>query len=261
MHAQRAYKLVLQYTVQRVCGPPSLGEEVVFRNLAASTSLGELQMIAALLSVVVGSAGDDACSLAAERVRHSLSGQLATHARDDEFVYLDNGVVRVGIDLTRGGSIGFLADAHTPTTNLINTHDMGREVQLSYYSGPSFYNPPTAEYPAGACNRLFRGQEWPWNPIGAGDVDGNHGDILNLTHDGTSAHVLTRPLQWACHHVACDCTFEQTFSLHTPAGTGVRVDTVRLLPLCTSCNTSYRLLLSDSHCLPASDAGAPHGAH
>ena len=94
------------------------------------------------------------------RSRPSGSGtrsqdRLATHARDDEFVYLDNGVVRVGIDLTRGGSIGFLADAHTPTTNLINTHDMGREVQLSFYAPPNTYNPPTAAYPDGACDHLF----------------------------------------------------------------------------------------------------------
>lgn len=144
----------------------------------------------------------------------------------DRFQYLDNGVIRVGIDLTRGGSIGFLGVASDPSVNVINSHDMGREVQLSFYSGPSFYNPPTSSFPNGACNKLFMNKPWPWNPIGAGDVDGNHGAVLNLTSTSTTAHLLTRPLQWACHNVACDCTFEQTFSLATPAGTGVRVDNV-----------------------------------
>ena len=149
---------------------------------------------------------------------------LLTHA--GRVVYLDSGIVRVGIDLERGGSIGYLAASGTPSNNVINCHDMGREVQLSFYSGPKFYNPPTHQYPNGACDRLFRGQQWPWNPIGAGDVDGNRGRILNVTQTNESAYLLTRPLQWACHDVPCDCTFEQTFSVATPAGTGVKVDNV-----------------------------------
>ena len=140
--------------------------------------------------------------------------------------YLDNGIVRIGIDLTRGGSIGYLASSVNPVDNVINSHDMGREVQLSFYSGPHFYNLPTAKYPQGACDKLFGGQPWAWNPIGAGDIDGNHGRILHLNASTTHAHVVTQPLQWACHDVPCDCTFEQTFSLHTPSGTGVRVDNV-----------------------------------
>ena len=96
----------------------------------------------------------------------------------------------------------------------------GRVVQLSYYAGPNFYNPPTPAHPEGACNKLFSGQEWPWNPIGAGDIDGNHGAVLNISHTATSVHVVTRPLQWACHDVVCECEFEQHIELD---GTGVHV--------------------------------------
>ena len=92
---------------------------------------------------------------------------------------------------------------------VVNAHDMGREIQLSYYSGPKVYNPPTEAYPDGACDKLFGGVPWPWNPIGAGDVDGNHGQILSFTKTVSSWHILTQPLQWACHNVSCDCTFEQ----------------------------------------------------
>ena len=143
----------------------------------------------------------------------------------DRYTYLDNGVIRVGVDLTRGGSIGFLADSKDPSNNVINCHDMGREVQLSFYAPPNPYNPSTSAYPDGACDHLFMNTTWPWNPIGAGDIDGNHGSIISVSHPtNTSIHVVTRPLQWACHNVACDCTFEQTISLDgTPGGTGVRV--------------------------------------
>jgi hypothetical protein len=77
--------------------------------------------------------------------------------------------------------------------NVINKHDMGREIQLSFYSGrkcscPSAsticppactafscrrsaanpYNPPTEAHPEGACPPgLFGPSGWPWNPIGA----------------------------------------------------------------------------------------------
>jgi hypothetical protein len=40
------------------------------------------------------------------------------------------------------------------------TSDMGREVQLSFYSGPVPYDP--ADCPP------WSGSDWPWNPIGAG---------------------------------------------------------------------------------------------
>jgi hypothetical protein len=50
------------------------------------------------------------------------------------------------------------ASGDPATSNVINAHDMGREVQLSFYDGPTFYNPPTSAYPSGACDKLFGGQ-------------------------------------------------------------------------------------------------------
>ena len=58
---------------------------------------------------------------------------------DDRFLFLDNGLVRVGVDATRGGSIGWLSASGG--RNLVNHADMGREVQLSFYAGPDPYNP------------------------------------------------------------------------------------------------------------------------
>jgi hypothetical protein len=151
-----------------------------------------------------------------------LSGKT-TDGLDGNLVYLDNGVIRVGIDLSRGGSIAYLSTSRgaTAATNVINAHDMGREVQLSFYSGPAFYNPN------GRCNKLFHGREWPWNPIGAGDIKGHHGKILHHSGNRTHLHVVTRPLQWACDNVPCDCVFDQMISLEgNPGNTGVRVEAV-----------------------------------
>ena len=53
---------------------------------------------------------------------------------DAKMSYLDNGVVKVGVDLNRGGAIVYLAPA--AGGNLINNFDFGRQVQLSFFSFP-----------------------------------------------------------------------------------------------------------------------------
>jgi hypothetical protein len=65
---------------------------------------------------------------------------LLTKASQAAMSYLDNGVVKVGIDLAKGGSITYLSKSGT-ANNIINSYDLGRQVQQSYYSGPSLYDP------------------------------------------------------------------------------------------------------------------------
>ena len=99
---------------------------------------------------------------------------LAERSNRGNYEFIDNGVIRVGVDMDRGGVIGYLAPSDERLGNVINEHDMGREVQLSFYAGPAFYNPEDK------CDKLFMGQEWPWNPIGAGDIKGNHGKTKDI---------------------------------------------------------------------------------
>lgn len=153
----------------------------------------------------------------AVRVAAAAVAVLAAASADDSFLFLDNGVVRIGVDATRGGSIGWLS-ASGSSRNLVNHADMGREVQLSFYAGPNPYNPNDL------CNTTWG--PWPWNPIGeyelhrsalncrrkapttlgaearsprdagAGDVAGNAGAILDVANSSTSISVRSRPLQW-----------------------------------------------------------------
>lgn len=138
-------------------------------------------------------------------------------APSERFEFVQLGSLKVGVDMSRGGSIAYMSSDATKGVNIVNAADMGREIQLSFYSGPDPYNPPTEAYPNGACDKLFGGVPWPWNPIGAGDVDGNHGQILSFSKTATSWHLVTRPLQWACHNVSCDCTFEQVRAAASPS--------------------------------------------
>lgn len=63
------------------------------------------------------------------------AGASRVTASRDAFVFLDNGVIRVGVDATRGGSIGWLS-LSSSNESLVNKHDEGREIQLSFYAGP-----------------------------------------------------------------------------------------------------------------------------
>ena len=60
----------------------------------------------------------------------SSSSSLPRAAADDSFVFISNGLIDVGIDATRGGSIGYLGTSGAGGRNLVNTFDMGREVQV-----------------------------------------------------------------------------------------------------------------------------------
>lgn len=140
-------------------------------------------------------------------------GRICT-CRESDMMVLDNGEVKLGVDLLRGGSISYFGPSGSDL-NLVNAFDLGRLIQMSYYSGPEFYNPD------GKCNKLFRGQEWGWNPIGAGDLQHNAGEITTRWSNATDAHVVTIPMQWACKNVPCECEFEQRVTL---AGAGARID-------------------------------------
>ena len=49
--------------------------------------------------------------------------------------FLDDGEVRVGMDLTLGGAATFISSKDHPG-NIINSADLGRQIQMSHYSGP-----------------------------------------------------------------------------------------------------------------------------
>ena len=67
-----------------------------------------------------------------------------------EMSWLDNGQVRVGVDLKHGGALVFLSRGGGK--NRVNNYDFGRQVQLSFYAGPVPYAEAGQE-PAPHCGR------------------------------------------------------------------------------------------------------------
>jgi hypothetical protein len=123
--------------------------------------------------------------------------------------YLDNGVIRFGVDLNLGGSITYLSRSGS-NQNLINSHDFGRQVQMSYYSGPVPFDVPGKEPKP----------EWRfigWNPIQVGDAFGNASKLLEQRNDGRSIYVKCVPMHWPLDDVPGECTYECWFELDGPA--------------------------------------------
>lgn len=116
---------------------------------------------------------------------------------------IQNSQIVVEVDLAHGCAISAAYAASTGKSgNIINTADLGRYVQVSYYSGPSNF---------GGCT--FRGQQWPWNPIGAGDKNGNPAQIISTNKSATTISCTMRPMQWACDNVLADATVDLFYTL------------------------------------------------
>ena len=147
-----------------------------------------------------------------------------------EMRYLENDRLRLGIDLSIGGAVTFLADkAHGgPELNMINSVDWGRQIQLSYYSGPNPFIGPNGEQPTESWAGLG------WNPIQAGDAGGYSSQVTLFEYvtdpatDERSMVVECIPKQWPHHNVPGDCTFRCVYTF-CPEGNAFRLTaTIRL---------------------------------
>lgn len=137
-----------------------------------------------------------------------LIGFIALHGpevRAENLSFIENDRIRLGVDLDLGGSITFLESKEKPG-NLINSHDWGRQVQMSFYSGPVPFEPDGKK-----PSRTWAGLGW--NPIQSGDYAGNRSKILEHVNDGGTLFVKCIPMQWPLDDVPGECTFESRIRL------------------------------------------------
>lgn len=120
---------------------------------------------------------------------------------DDQWMFLSNHHIKVGIKKTAGGAIGWLSTTDS-SENLINHHDQGRLIQQSYYGKND--------------GSLWAKQPWRWNPVQGGDYTGHPTKILELTADEESLYVKTLPKHWASGEDLSEVTFEQKITLDGP---------------------------------------------
>ena len=133
------------------------------------------------------------------------AGSLAEETNHDQKEYIDNGVVRLGVDLSSGASVFYFAETDT-RRNLLNHFDRGRFVQQSYYGdedGSVWVWPKEPK-------------EWRWNPVQGGDYKGAPAILLDFKSTATTLYSKSTPKHWASGEDITDAVMEQWISLNGP---------------------------------------------
>jgi len=119
---------------------------------------------------------------------------------ESKMEYIDNGTIKLGVNLALGGAITYIADSKTGK-NIVNNWDWGRQIQMSFFAHPVPY--------------IEKGQKpkkhWEnigWNPIQAGDDYGNGSKVVEFKKKETSLYVKCIPMQWPLNNVPGECTYE-----------------------------------------------------
>ena len=104
-----------------------------------------------------------------------------------DLVYLDNGIVKVGVDLEWGGAISVIMHQGM---NLVDNHDTGRLAQVAFYNDDS----------------------GTWDPVQGGDVFNQGSPVLDYTAESNLIYTKTHPRNWKTG-VLTDTHVEQWVSL------------------------------------------------
>ncbi len=123
-------------------------------------------------------------------------------AADGRHLFIDNGVLRLGVDLESGGSIFHLSEVETGR-NLLNHHDQGRFVQQSFYGNPD--------------GSTWSGRPWTWNPVQGGDYRGKPTTLLDHSHSETALTTKSTPMHWATGEHITEAVMESAIALEDHA--------------------------------------------
>jgi hypothetical protein len=99
-----------------------------------------------------------------------------------QWEYIDNGIVRIGVDKSRGAAIGFFSLSKEPR-NLLNHHDEGRFIQQSYYGDSD--------------DSMWAKKPWVYNPVQGGSYKGEDAKTLEFRKTEKELYAKVEPLHWA----------------------------------------------------------------
>ena len=118
----------------------------------------------------------------------------------EQWEFLDNGTIRVGIDKSRGSCIGFFGKSGTKR-NVLNHYDHRRFIQQSYYGD--------------ADGSDWNGKRWRYNPIQGGSWRGKDARILDFRIDSEAGiYSKVEPRHWASGELCPEAVMEQWITLN-----------------------------------------------
>jgi hypothetical protein len=123
---------------------------------------------------------------------------LTEAVAQEQWTFLDNGHVRMGVNLSAGACVGWFSQSRSPR-NLLNTSDEGRYLQQSYYGD--------------ADGSKWDVKPWRYNPVQGGSWRREPSVVLESRADKTSLYAKTRPRHWATGALLDDVVFEQWLTL------------------------------------------------
>ena len=134
----------------------------------------------------------------------TLSFNYIKITTDSFTLTLNNGIIKVGTNLLKGGAISYISKA-TDNYNIVNTSDNGRYIQQSYYAGQSL-------------NRKAQGQSsswspWNWNPVQAGDAFYHSPIILANSQTDSTIYTKVQPMLWDMNNEVSQSYMETWLSL------------------------------------------------
>ena len=135
-------------------------------------------------------------------VAASLNSLMLGH--EANFSRLDDGLITVVFDLSRGGAIAGIGKSGS-SRNLVNVADEGRYIQQSYYAGRSLDRKAEGQSP--------KWSPWSWNPIQVGDAFGHRASILLTTNDSRTFYIKGVPMLWDMNNRPAEAEMEQWTTL------------------------------------------------
>ncbi len=126
------------------------------------------------------------------------SSAMAQTQVPSEWVYLDNGEVRLGVKRASGAAVAWFSESGSER-NLVNHFDHGRLIQQSYYGVQD--------------GSLWNQKPWRWNPVQGGDWQGSPAKLIELNATETQLTSKSFGKHWASGEDLDNVLFEQTIKL------------------------------------------------
>lgn len=126
-----------------------------------------------------------------------LLGFAISAAAQEDWLWLDNGQARLGVDLKAGACIGWFS--RSGGENLLNTFDVGRYMQQSYYGD--------------ADGSDWNGKPWRYNPVQGGSWKNAPSTVLEHSRERETLYAKIQPRHWATGAALSEVVMEQWLRL------------------------------------------------
>jgi hypothetical protein len=128
----------------------------------------------------------------------TVSVATAAEKNQQNWTYLDNGIIRIGVDQSRGSATGYFA-LSKDGRNLLNHQDEGRFIQQSYYGDRDASQ--------------WGNKPWTYNPVQGGSYKGEDATTLAFTRSETELYAKVEPLHWASAAKCPEAIMQQWITL------------------------------------------------